>query len=77
MNLRVGDELLCITDIYIIIYFFDPNNQNNNRWYSLNKESSYPLCLFSLNKNSFYYLWDFFYTPQELRKMKLNKLKQC
>ena len=33
-------------------------------WYSSNPESSW-------------YIWDYFYKPQEMRKMKLKQLKQC
>ena len=68
--LKVGDKLLCKkTVIYFTILRMDEfiidiwiNDDND---------------LFSLNKNSEYYIWDYFYTPQEVRKMKLERLKQC
>ena len=33
------------------------------------------IICFSLDPNSNWYLWNYFYTPQEIRKMKLKQLK--
>ena len=81
--LKVGDELLCkkVFDFFKISTDFLVNNyytikiidKTDNSiliekiWFSLNKTS----------KNSLYRvcIWDHFYTPQELRKLKLEKLK--
>lgn len=55
---RIDDK---VYDVYIAgesFYFF----KEFNTWYCLEK-----------NKN-WDYIWDYFYTSQEVRKMKLNKI---
>ena len=76
--MKAGDKLLCkkekhvyknfvidkyytITDIYDECAYFDYD------WYSFSLDKT-------LDKTSFNYVWDYFYTPQEVRKMKLKKL---
>ena len=75
MKLKVGDKLLCKINInflkkneYYIITNIDDVSDDvyvNNDWYIL-----YP-------NDWYYYVWDYFYTPQELRKMKLKQLMKC
>ena len=65
--LKVGDILLCKeTVIYFTISRID-------KFIWINDDRDW----FSLNKESGYYIWDYFYTAQEVRKMKLERLKQC
>ena len=74
--MKVGDKLLCkksyydikkhkyytITDIKKLNYFVDYYfYMFESRWY----------CL---DPNDIWYIWNYFYTPQELRKMKLKQL---
>ena len=56
---KVKDKYYIITDIVNNRIYFDDD------YYYLN----------SLSTNWFKYIWDYFYTPQELRKMKLEKLR--
>ena len=32
---------------------------------------------YKLSQNDKWYIWDYFYKPQEVRKLKLKQLKQC
>ena len=50
--------------IYRIFYDMCVSDTQGNNWY------------FSDRPNSFVYIWDYFYTPQETRKMKLQKLNE-
>ena len=77
--MRAGDRLLCKkTTSYNIM----PNKYKNNV-YIITKITDDDMSIyfnkdwFSLNKESGYYIWDYFYTAQEVRKMKLERLKQC
>ena len=76
--LKIGDKLLCkktgklynIKKISYIIkdeYYFDWINN----FIHLNLNDYY----FSLDQNNYYYIWKYFYTPQEIRKLKLKKIK--
>ena len=76
--LKVGDRLLC-----------KKNTTNNNKYnkYELFLKNEYYIITiidnvyvyvchdwYKLDQNSIWYLWDFFYTPQEVRKLKLKQL---
>ena len=75
--LKVGDKLLCkksyhhgsvynkVEGKYYIITMFDSN--------MIFFDDDY----YSIDPNYKWYIWDWFYTQQEIRKMKLKKLKQC
>ena len=73
--LKVGDKLLCKNgsqklNIKINEYFtISGIKQVRIIWLIWTNDDN----LFSLNKGA-YYLWDYFYTPQEVRKMKLKQL---
>ena len=58
--LKVGDELLC------------------KKSYNSHIKGKYYTTLISdwcsLDSKSYWYVWKYFYTPQELRKMKLKQL---
>ena len=75
--LKIGDKLLCkktgklynIKKISYIIkdeYYIQMGDLISKWRFVLNKD----------NKITFHdlYIWDYFYTPQELRKLKLEKL---
>lgn len=44
-------------------YYIDINNNYDN------------ICIFSLDKNEYWYIWKYFYTLKQSRKIKLDKLK--
>ena len=74
--LKVGDELLCkkmILDITI--------NLKKNEYYTIidiiNNLVYVNYDWYNSNPESFWYIWDYFYTTKEVRKMKLERLKQC
>ena len=75
--MKVGDKLLCKND-----YF----GMETGKYYNViffNKKMNIKVgkCLFLLNKNEenedYYYVWDYFCTPQEERKLKLKQLNKC
>ena len=90
--LKVGDRLLCkatdfssqhnklisvyytITDIVDNRIYFDDDYCNLVGDVAL---KTYRRDRYSLNKNDDFYIWEYFYTPQEVRRMKLERLKQC
>ena len=85
--LRVGDKLLCKKNYNRI----KKNDYRNGRSPCKIKKNEYYIITnidisfyffvdnywYSLDPNSNWYLWEYFYTPQEIRKMKLERLKQC
>ena len=74
--LKIGDRLLCKRDIvvfgkvkdiyYIVTDVFDDIVYFNNDFY-FRSDSPYNNC-----DN---WIWKYFYTPQEVRKMKLERLR--
>ena len=72
--LRVGDRLLCKkttnydadNKYYIITRILGDIVYFNNDYYHYNYNDKFG-----------YYIWDHFYTPQEVRKMKLERLNKC
>ena len=70
--LKVGDKLLCKKLVPLL--------KEKYKYYiitNINSEMIHFLADYYLNKNkTVWYLWKYFYTPQELRKMKLERLKQ-
>ena len=69
--LKVGDRLLCKKK-RIINY---PDYKN----FVIDDECAYfDYDWYSLNPNDdYWYLWEYFYTPKELRKLKLKQLNRC
>ena len=76
LKLNVGDKLLCkkekhvyknfvIDKYYTITDIYDECAYFDYDWYSLNKHSYWS------------YIWYYFYTPQEMRKLKLKQLNRC
>ena len=73
MTLKVGDKLLCkksnvsskmeVEKNYTITGFDQNGVYFDDDWYSLYPESNW-------------YIWKYFYSSQEIRKLKLEKLKQ-
>jgi len=80
MNLQVGDKIICkkknrhlteyksyvissksiiSSDVDIIYYILDDNNQSD--WFSTNK--------------GYFFIYDYFYTPEELILLRLLKLE--
>ena len=78
--LKVGDKLLCKKTMFDY-RFFKYYNMVEGKYYEISKIFDniiyFSADSYSLHKNSFYYIWNFFYKPQEMRKMKLERLKQC
>ena len=75
--LKVGDKLLCkITNFFVDKYYTIKiiNKFDNSVIFRIKNEND-DFFTFSLNKNDNYYIWKYFYTPNEVRKMKLKKLK--
>ena len=84
MKLKAGDRLLCkktdgfnfnlyyiIKDKYYIVNNFCNNNgqicgENNKLWLFTND--------IKYDYHYIWYIWEYFYTPSEVRKMKLEKL---
>lgn len=86
--MKIGDKLYCIKNIYAEGTNF--LNYTKNKYYNivyidpygydvaLKCNNNYP-CGFSLKKNNTnneWYIWDYFYTIKQLRKIKLDKLKE-
>ena len=84
--MKVGDKLLCkkdkifidviifINDNYYTITIIDKTDNSiliGDIWFYLFKKYN------PNGKYNYWFIWDYFYTPQELRKLKLKKLKQC
>ena len=78
--LKVGDKLLCKKDRLLSQYKL---NKLKGEYYSITGIDVYFVYFdgigdwYNLNSNSVCYIGNYFYTPQELRKMKLKQLKQC
>ena len=79
MNLEMGDKLLCKKNYIIFkeLYFYKILKIEYEINILCEKQSIYSSWWFSLdpNDNPKNYIWDYFYTPQELRKLKLERLK--
>ena len=81
--LKVGDRLLCKKtdeEIKKNEYYFITLISYTNNYYTIkiiDKTDNSVLIenYWFSNKCSFYYIWNYFYTPQEVRKMKLERLK--
>ena len=73
MNIKVGDKLLCKKS-------YKYNSHIKGKYYTITKiKDNVYVDLdyddwFSLYPNNIWYIWNFFYTPQEVRKLKLKKL---
>lgn len=77
--MKIGDYLLCKTSLsytlhqgayYKILNIEEKSNEQIfTIQYSVINEIS-----FSLNNRHYYYLWKFFYTPKEMRNLKLQQL---
>ena len=81
MMLKVGGKLLCklLCKSQNLYLEFDAG-----KYYTISKISYDSILIddwwFSLTKIDvayWSYIWDYFYTPQEVRKLKLKQLKQC
>ena len=73
--LKVGDKLLCKKTY--------EHNRFEGKYYTIIgvkddyvyfNEDNYHYDWYSLDSNSPWYIWDYFYKSQKVRKMKLNKL---
>jgi len=83
--MKVGDKLMCkkdyCTDIYNKKYYFDKGNFYEI-CYIVDKFSYKILCIetddndvtFSCRKTDRLYVWNYFYKPEEIRKLKLESL---
>ena len=87
MNYNVGDKLYCKETI-----IYNSNKFVKGRFYNIEQQEYSAGCIFYyiscndyggwfyINKKDFetkfYYIWDYFYTTQELRKLKLDKLNE-
>ena len=72
-NYNIHFDSIIIKGKYYTITFI-----NNITYFYINKiyfDNDKFYC--STNRISLWYIWDFFYKPQEVRKMKLKQLKQC
>ena len=58
---------ICAHDIYIKDCKKEIENVNNGLWFDLNRRGYIP-------ERGIFYLWDYFYTKDELRLKKLNSL---
>ena len=68
--LKIGDKLYCKKSINSLLFekkYYKITELNNSIVYVNNWG-------FSIDKNYGWYLWNYFYTPQEIRKMKLIKI---
>ena len=77
MTLKVGDKLLCKKDD---IDFYESPKNYKDEYYTI-VEIDDTFCAvgnlgYFKNKYSDWYIWKYFYTPQEMRKLKLERLKQ-
>ena len=82
--LKVGDKLLCKKkDRHCHCgkyYYISKINDSGLYTIVMSTIKNYIVVekdCYSLKKESTYYILDYFYTPQEIRKMKLERLKQC
>ena len=80
-NLKIGDKLLCKKTIY---YRQEKDiDLIENEFYTIAEINSYAIkniLWFSIKHTTtsyLYYVWDYFYTPQEERKLKLKQLNKC
>ena len=82
--LKVGDRLLCKKNTNYNKYVF-ASNKYKNVHYIITKifenhvyfdDASFE-DWFLYNNKSNWYIWDYFYTPQEMRKLKLKQLNKC
>ena len=48
----------------------------DERYYFLDDDIKKQVWFTTTNRDSLYYIWDYFYTPQEERKIKLEKLNE-
>ncbi len=75
--MKVGDKLICKSNINFFIkggeYTIDKISSNDiNLLIKLNHNNYW----FNAERNSYsYFVWDYFYTKTELRKLKLDKIK--
>ena len=83
MKLKAGDRLLCKkTDAFNLKYkFIKDKYYIVNNSYINNALHEHAAHLIYGENNKLYlftnhYLWNYFYTPQEVRKMKLKQLKK-
>ena len=64
--MNVGDKLLYKNDIKKNEYYIITNIDNDSVYVSY--------VWYSLNPESFWYIWNYFYKLKELRKLKLKQL---
>ena len=79
--LKAGDKLLCkkTTNYESMDKKYNINKERNKYYTITGVKDNYIVYFgvdyYSLNlNNSNYYIWNYFYTPQEIRKMKLKQL---
>ena len=79
--MRVGDKLLCKKTR---IDYQDDNyyTKIKDRYYIITGLSKYEIrfgadYFWCLDNNSAYYIWKWFYTPSEIRKLKLKQLNDA
>ena len=90
--LKVGDNLLCKKNLstYFRNGEFQSKFEKGKSYKILGINNIYIRIKFRYNakpigfwlvqhrdKRFFYYIWDYFYTTKEIRKLKLKQLKQC
>ena len=78
--LKVGDKLLCkkkYTSYMRGKYYYVlkiSKGYNNNYVFIYLKNDNNIKDWFNFTKKSDYYIWNYFYTPKEIRRMKLKQL---
>jgi len=80
--MEIGDKLLCknieSNDVYISDYYTKNKYYSivfiNERYHYINIDSDNLTTSFMLNENDPFYIWNFFYTQEDIRKLKLEML---
>ena len=76
--MKIGDKLICkqnfgffnsIGKIYVVTTLHE-----RSCLVKLTNENQFGRFQFSRSLYDYFYIWDYFYTEQELRKLKLDKL---
>ena len=75
-NYQILTKLLCKKDDSGL------NFVHKGEYYTITEVYNYQILTinnldYSLNPTDYCYIWNFFYTLKELRKLKLKQLKQC
>ena len=74
--LKVGDKLLCKQSYKLVNSYHDFKKERNKYYTITNIQINvyFDDDWYSLDPNDYWCLWDYFYTPQEVRKLKLKQL---